>query len=78
MAKSVNCSTCGNEFQDNELKIIQLSKLGTISVCINCQNKTTGQNYKDASDILVDIQKIAKAKKDPEKRLKMIRKMLGG
>lgn len=77
MTKAVNCNACGNEFRDNELKTIHLSKLGTMAICINCHSKTAGQNYKDASDILIDIQKIAKAKKDPEERLKMIKKMLG-
>lgn len=73
-----NCTACGTEFDISELKTVQLPKFGVLSLCDSCHTKTAGQNLKDASDLLNDIEKIARTKKDPEERLNQIKSLLSG
>jgi ribosome-binding protein aMBF1 (putative translation factor) len=75
---SMNCQVCGNEFFENELKTIKLSGFeSSIVSCDSCLAKTAEDSFKDAADILKDIVKIAASSKDPEKRLRAIRSLLG-
>ncbi len=73
----MNCECCGDECLEDDLKIIQLSGFdSSISVCGNCCSKTAEASFKDAADILKDIEKIATSTKDPEKRLREIKSLL--
>jgi hypothetical protein len=74
----MNCQVCGIECFENELKTIQLSGFdSSIAACNNCMSKTAEDSFKDAAEILNDIVKIAASSKDPEKRLRAIRALLG-
>lgn len=74
----INCQACGGECFDNELKTVKLSGFdSSISVCESCLSKTAEASFKDAASILKDIVKIAASSKDPEKRLRAIKSLLG-
>lgn len=73
-----NCQCCGDECFGEDLKTVKLSGFDTsIAVCENCISKTAEASFKDAADILKDIVKIAASSKDPEKRLRAIKSLLG-
>jgi hypothetical protein len=75
---SINCQGCGDECFVNDLKTVKLSGFdNSILVCENCLSKTAEDSFKDAADILKDIAKIATSSKDPEKRLRAIKSLLG-
>jgi hypothetical protein len=75
---SMNCQGCGGECFVHDLKTVKLSGFdNSIVVCKECLSKTAEDSFKDAADILKDIVKIAASSKDPEKRLRAIRSLLG-
>jgi hypothetical protein len=75
---SVNCQGCGLECFGQDLKTVKLSGFdGSLVVCDDCLSKTPEASFKDAADILKDIVKIAASTKDPEKRLREIKSLLG-
>lgn len=75
---TINCQACGSECFEHELKTVKLSGFdNSIVVCDSCMSKTAEDSFKDAADILKDIVKIAASSKDPEKRLRAIRSLLG-
>jgi hypothetical protein len=74
----MNCQGCGSECFEHELKTVKLSGFdSSIVVCDACMSKTAEDSFKDAADILKDIVKIAASSKDPEKRLRAIKSLLG-
>ena len=74
----INCQGCGNECLETDLKTVKLSGFyNPIVVCDICLSKTVEASFKDAADILKDIVKIAVSSKDPEKRLRSIKSLLG-
>ena len=74
----MNCQGCGEECFESDLKTIQLSGFdSSIAVCGNCFSKTAEDSFKDAADILKDIEKIASSPQDPEQRLREIKSLLG-
>lgn len=74
----MNCQGCGSECFEHELKTVKLSGFdSSIVVCGTCYSRTAEDSLKDAVAILKDIVKIAASSKDPEKRLKAIRSLLG-
>lgn len=75
---SMNCQGCGGECFVDDLKTVKLSGFdSSIVVCDKCFSKTAEDSFKDAADILKDIAKIAASSKDPEKRIKAIKSLLG-
>lgn len=76
--QQLNCQCCGEEFSSPDLKTVKLSGFdSSIVVCPVCISKTAEDSFKDAAGILKDIAKIATSSKDPEKRLRAIRSLLG-
>ncbi|MCK9567669.1 hypothetical protein M0R72_01810 [Candidatus Pacearchaeota archaeon] len=74
----MNCQGCGSECFEHELKTVKLSGFdSSIVVCGTCFSRTAEGSFKDAADILKDVVKIAASSKDPEKRLRAIRSLLG-
>jgi hypothetical protein len=74
----MNCQVCGSEYFESELNTVKLAGFkSSIVACSKCLDKTAEDSFKDAADILNDIVKIAASAKDPEKRLKAIRSLLG-
>jgi len=74
----MNCQGCGSECFGHELKTVKLSGFdSSIVVCGICYSRTAEGSFKDAADILKDIVRIAASSKEPEKRLRAIRSLLG-
>lgn len=74
-----NCQACGCECLIENLKTIKLSSFDSLmTVCEKCYSKTPEASFKDAVDILKDIEKIANSSdNDPENRLRAIKFLLG-
>ena len=76
---SVNCQVCSFEHLKSELETITLSgSESPILVCESCiSNNSASTSFKDAADIINDIISIAKSSKDPERRLRQIKSLVG-
>ena len=75
---SMNCQACGGECFVQDLKTIKLSGFdNSIVVCGDCLSKTPEASFKDAAYIMKDIAKIVASSKDPEKRPRAIKSLLG-
>ena len=75
---TTNCEACGAEFLKKEAKALPLRGFSHIlRVCSSCHSKSPEESLKTAADILFEIEKIAKNKKDPGERLSKIKDLLG-
>jgi hypothetical protein len=76
--KTVNCQACGSEYVETDLKTVKLAGFTSpIEICKSCSDKSVEDSFKDAAEILNDIVNIAKSDKDPERRLLLIKALIG-
>ena len=76
--ESANCQACGTEHNSKELSTVKLAGLPySLSVCETCIDKTAEDSFKDAAEIMKDIERIAKSSSDPERSLELIKVLVG-
>jgi uncharacterized Zn finger protein len=77
---SLNCDACGSEELETDLKTVKISSFSRpITICNSCFSITPEESLKRAAQILLEINSLSEKKdNDPEQRLKMIMKILGG
>jgi NAD-dependent SIR2 family protein deacetylase len=75
---SLNCQSCGNEYDTNDLQTIKLSGFkGNFLICASCKSKAPSELFKDASEILLDIVRISELPMvNNSERLRMIEDLL--
>jgi ribosome-binding protein aMBF1 (putative translation factor) len=76
--KSVNCHACGTECFEEELVPIKLAGFSKLDVCESCLAKTPESSFKEASDAVKQIMKVASSREDVIHRLSLIKKIVDG
>ena len=78
--RTSNCGACGFECSVSELRTVKVSAFnGTLKICKSCLKKSSAESFRDAAEIIKDINKIAKEEcSSPEQRLELIKQLLGG